>query len=385
MILLNGLSIIICMTFPVSVNEGYLLDFRFIPLIITFIYGGFRVGLTLSVILIGYRYAIGGTGFYLGGLLITVFLLTAFWFILPRAKKWGSKWRNLYPFIILTFSLIIFALGTQVLNDYIFSASEIKLWVWFSALSYLTFWVVIHLHNSFHELEVMNEKVIQFEKNHTINHLLVYISQQMLSPLKSAKCYVELLEKESLTKQQLLQVIQAKNELSQAESFLEHYLTVMDEKFTEQKEMSFVKELQGVVLLMKSYAQVHHVQLLYTSTAEEDVTIKGDPGMLRFALLNIIKNGVEACSPNGCVNISLHEMLKDVYIVIEDNGNGIPKQVLSQIGKPLSSGKLNGTGLGLASTYKITESMGGRVEVESYLNKGTVFSLYFPKWVSIEA
>lgn len=127
------------------------------------------------------------------------------------------------------------------------------------------------------------------------------------------------------------------------------------------------------------------MQLLYTSTAEEDVTIKGDPGMLRFALLNIIKNGVEACSPNGCVNISLHEMLKDVYIVIEDNGNGIPKQVLSQIGKPLSSGKLNGTGLGLASTYKITESMGGGVEVESDLNKGTVFSLYFPKWVSIEA
>lgn len=95
----------------------------------------------------------------------------------------------------------------------------------------------------------MNEKVIQFEKNHTINHLLVYISQQMLSPLKSAKCYVELLEKESLTKRQLLQLNQAKNELSQAESFLDHYLTVMDEKFTEQKEMSFVKELQGVVLL----------------------------------------------------------------------------------------------------------------------------------------
>lgn len=288
-IVLNGLSIIICMTFPVLINDGYQLAFRFILMIIAFI------------------------------------------------------------------------------------------------LNYLTITFVIYLHNSFHELEVMNEKVIQFEKNHTINHLLVYISQQMSAPLKSAKCYMELLEKAPLTKQQSLHLIKTKNELSQAESCLNHYLTVMDEKFTEQKEMSFVKELQDVVFLMKSYAQMHQVQLIYTSTAEEDVTIKGDPGMLRFALLNIIKNGVEACSPNGCVNISLHEMLKDVYIVIEDNGNGIPKQVLNQLGKPLSSGKLNGTGLGLASTYKITESMGGRVEVESDVNKGTVFSLYFPKWVSVEA
>ncbi|WP_335501661.1 ATP-binding protein [Neobacillus drentensis] len=135
---------------------------------------------------------------------------------------------------------------------------------------------------------------------------------------------------------------------------------------------------------MKSFAKIHQVELIYTSTANDDVTIKGDPGLLRFALINIIKNGVEASAPKGSVNISLHEMLTDVYIVIEDNGNGMPKKILSQLGKPLASRKLNGTGLGLASTYKITECMGGRVKVESDVNKGTIFSLYFPKWVSLE-
>ncbi|MCL6573918.1 MAG: sensor histidine kinase [Bacillus sp. (in: Bacteria)] len=381
---LNGLSIIICMTFPVSINEGYLLDFRFIPLIIAFIYGGYKVGLSLSILLIGYRFVLGGTGFYLGGLWMTVILLIAFWFILPRAEKWGIKWRAMYPLIILTISLVIFALGTQFLDDYTFSLAEIQLWFWFSILNFLTFWVLVHLHNSFKEMEEISEKVIQFEKNHTINHLLVYISQQMLSPLKSANCFLELMEQEPLTKHQSLQLIQAKSELIQAERCLEHYLMFMDDKWKEQKDMSFVKELLNVVQLMKSYAQIQQVELIYTSTAEEDVSIKGDPSMLRFALLNIIKNGIEACSPNGRVNIYLHEMLKDVYIVIEDNGIGIPKQVLYQLGKPLSSGKVNGTGLGLASTYKITESMGGRIEVESVENNGTVFSLYFPKWSSIE-
>ncbi|MGG3469910.1 HAMP domain-containing sensor histidine kinase [Neobacillus pocheonensis] len=188
------------------------------------------------------------------------------------------------------------------------------------------------------------------------------------------------MEEGPLSKQQTLYLLQSKNELNQAERSLDHYLAFMGEGSIERKEMSFVDDLKEVVQLMKSYADMHKVDLIFTSTAEEEVSIKGDPALLRFALLNIIKNGIEACTPNGRVNISLHEMLKEVFIVVEDNGSGIPSQVLSQIGKPLRSGKVNGTGLGLTSTFKITESMGGRVEVESDINKGTVFSLYFPKW-----
>jgi two-component system sporulation sensor kinase B len=377
---LSALSIIICMTFPVSINKGYVLDFRFIPLIIAFIYGGYRIGLYLSVLLIGYRLAIGGVGFYLGGLWMTIFLLTAFWFILPRMEKWSTKWRSLYPYLLLTITLVFFALGTQFLADYTFTFPKLSLWLWFSLLSYLTFWTVLHLQNSFKEMEAMSEKVIQFEKNHTINHLLVYISQQTLSPMKSANCFLEMIEDEPLTARQSYQLLQAKNELNQAERSLDHYLTFMDKKWKENKDMSFVKELQEVFGLMKSYAEMHQVDLIYTSTAEEDVSIKGDPSLLRFALMNVIKNAIEACQPKGRVNICLHEMLKDVYIVIEDNGKGIPLQILNQLGKPLSSGKVNGTGLGLASTYKIAESMGGRVEVESNVDEGTIFSLYFPKW-----
>jgi nitrogen-specific signal transduction histidine kinase len=49
------------------------------------------------------------------------------------------------------------------------------------------------------------------------------------------------------------------------------------------------------------------------------------------------------------------------------------------LGQPLHSGKENGTGLGIAVAYKITESLGGKIEVESKKGVGTTFSLYFPK------
>lgn len=101
--------------------------------------------------------------------------------------------------------------------------------------------------------------------------------------------------------------------------------------------------------------------------------------MVRFALINLIKNAIEACDPKGQVTICLHDMLKEIYIVIEDNGSGIPASLLPSLGKPLPTAKVNGTGLGLVSTYKIAEFMGGRVEVESSPEEGTTFSLYFPK------
>ncbi len=378
---LCGFSLFICMTFPVSINEGYILDFRFIPLILVFLYGGFRSGLVLSILLIINRFTIGGIGFYLGGLWMTAFFLTVFYFTLQHMDKWNHKRQKAYPYVLLTCSLIFFGLGTQFLDDYTFMLSEINLWFWFSVLNYLTLWMVMYLQNSLSEVEVLNEKVIQFEKNHMINHLIVFISQQMSVPIKTANHYLQLLEEEGLTKQQSVQLYQAKNELVQAENNLNQYHTLMDIKANQPEEISLAKELREIVKLMKPYSKLHEVEIIYTSTAQEDIAVKGDPSMLRFALLNIIKNGIEACSPNGHVNVCLHEMLKEVYIVIEDNGGGIAPKVLDQLGKPLTSGKINGTGLGLASTFKITESMGGRVEVDSKVNIGTVFSVYFPKWI----
>lgn len=378
--ILCGISIIICMTFPVSIHNDYILDFRFIPLIIAFIYGGYRVGFILSLLLLTYRFMIGGIGFYLGGLVMTTILVVAFQFILPHAEKWNSSWKKYYPYVLLTCSLLVFALGTQFLDDYAFTKQEIALWVWFSLLNYMTFWMFMYLQNTMKEMEDVSHKIIQFEKDHALNHLLIFISQQLSSPLSHAKEMISLVKEEPLTSHQNYFLKKIQSELSQANTSLEQYLSIMKENIGKQGVWSFVDEIENIVDLMKLYADVHQVELIYRSTAEEDVSFNGDRTMVRFALINLIKNAIEACGPEGQVTICLHEMLKEVYIVIEDNGGGIPSNMLSKLGKPLPTSKENGTGLGLVSTYQIAQSLGGRVEVESKPNEGTTFSLYFPKW-----
>lgn len=56
--------IVLTMSYPIKFSEGYIYDFRIIPFIISFVYGGTIPGLINVLILLTYRFIIGGNGFY---------------------------------------------------------------------------------------------------------------------------------------------------------------------------------------------------------------------------------------------------------------------------------------------------------------------------------
>jgi two-component system, sporulation sensor kinase B len=377
--LLCGLSIIICMTFPLTFAKELHLDFRFIPLIVSFFYGGFSTGLILTAVMMVYRFLLGGQGVYVEGLGIPFFTLLIFALILPRYDNWRKNKQVFFTYLCLTLSFFFFVFETHLLDGYTFTKHELFLWIIFCIFNYITFWMVLYLQTSLKEMEEMSTKVIQFEKSHAINHLLVYISQQIFSPILSSKQSLnQMKDDSSLSPGQSFYITQALNELNQAEHSLKDYMTVMDPMHNDQNSIQLTKMIQETVQMINPFASLNNVELQFLSTAENDIMIK-DYTLLRFALLNLIKNGVEACGPGGRVGVFLHELIDQFYILIEDNGPGLSAEVSSHLGQPLHSGKDNGTGLGIAVAYKITESLGGKIEVESKKGIGTTFSLYFPK------
>ena len=62
--LFPGISIILCMVYPVVVDDNFILDFRRIPFILGALYGGKWVAIVYLIITLTYRFALGGTGFY---------------------------------------------------------------------------------------------------------------------------------------------------------------------------------------------------------------------------------------------------------------------------------------------------------------------------------
>ena len=106
------------------------------------------------------------------------------------------------------------------------------------------------------------------------------------------------------------------------------------------------------------------------------VHFAGDARMLRGAIANLIENALQA-APHGTVLLGSHTVDSKVVVSVEDNGPGVPSEVLPRIFDPYFSTKSAGTGLGLAIARKAVEEHGGSVHAEN-LNPGFRVSIELP-------
>lgn len=100
-------------------------------------------------------------------------------------------------------------------------------------------------------------------------------------------------------------------------------------------------------------------------------------------LNNIIKNGIQSSQMSqkeqAQIDIALIEVNKKFKILIKDNGNGVPEDLIEKIFEPNFTTKSSGTGLGLAITKKFIEQMHGQVELESKFGEGALFTIILKK------
>jgi len=106
-----------------------------------------------------------------------------------------------------------------------------------------------------------------------------------------------------------------------------------------------------------------------------------DPSALKQVFLNVILNAKEAMPSGGELKIRTDCLQADfsyILIEIQDSGQGISEENMGKIFLPGFTTKSDGTGLGLYVTKSITEKLGGKIEVESKLGRGTKFKILLP-------
>jgi PAS domain S-box-containing protein len=114
--------------------------------------------------------------------------------------------------------------------------------------------------------------------------------------------------------------------------------------------------------------------------------VAGDEGLLRQALLNLVRNAAEACSEGaagGGQVVLKGEMLRGEEggtqrILVLDNGPGMEEASLSKLFRPFYTTKADGTGLGLAVVQKIIVQHGGQVEARNRPEGGAAFTVTLP-------
>jgi signal transduction histidine kinase len=116
------------------------------------------------------------------------------------------------------------------------------------------------------------------------------------------------------------------------------------------------------------------------STVEPGLScVEADATMLRQALLNLVKNAIQAMPSGGRLKASLHSGRDGrVELRLEDTGVGIPPEHLEKIFDLYFTTKEGGTGIGLSLVYRTIQLHHGDVDVESTPGKGSSFVIKLP-------
>jgi signal transduction histidine kinase len=125
-----------------------------------------------------------------------------------------------------------------------------------------------------------------------------------------------------------------------------------------------------------------------TEIAPDLWAFNADAEELYFALLNLCRNAADAMPEGGAIIVAARNVESSagaaqgfVEIVVADDGEGMPEEVLSQAFTPYFTTKAagSGTGLGLAQVQRFVEGRGGAVGIESKLDAGTRVRLFLPR------
>lgn len=111
---------------------------------------------------------------------------------------------------------------------------------------------------------------------------------------------------------------------------------------------------------------------------DDELLIDADRAEIKRVITNLCGNALNYTNKGGTIDIHVKAQSGDLIFSVIDNGNGIPKEDLPHLFMRFSQGtskkRSTGTGLGLYLSRQIIEAHGGKIWVESKVNKGSEFS-----------
>ncbi len=129
--------------------------------------------------------------------------------------------------------------------------------------------------------------------------------------------------------------------------------------------------------LMTPPAQLAHVAMDVESPSGP-VPLRGDADLIKQAVLNLVTNAIEAMKEGGSLHLKTACNNGAVTLEVSDSGPGIPPALRNKVFQLYFTTKGQGSGIGLAMTYRAVQLHNGTIEFESAEGQGTTFRLQFP-------
>lgn len=225
------------------------------------------------------------------------------------------------------------------------------------------------------QLERFNNELQRSEKMDIISELAASVAHEVRNPLQVTKGFLQLLEEKSEPKEKGYLNL-ALEELERASNIITDFLTFAKPELEQITLIDISREfkhIEGILLPLANFEG---------GTVEIDIPsgllIRGNSSKFKQALINMIKNSIEALGDQGLIRIWAYTVNGEIQIHIHDNGQGMDAEEIIRLGEPYYSNKTKGTGLGLMVTFRIIEAMDGTITFTSEKGIGTVAIICFP-------
>ncbi|MCD1259935.1 hypothetical protein B5M42_013950 [Paenibacillus athensensis] len=375
--IIGGICAVFCVTLPISF-DGFRWDLRWVPLILTFLYGSRRAGLLATVMMLLYRIAQGGDALFL--VYFPVLLNTLYLSLLrPRFIQWQPWVRvpmlvacGLFSFCVTLSHLYIYS---RVKHETLFFQHGISSVLIIAALYVVTMLVAGLLIENIAETFKMRQELAQSEKLMVMSELAASVAHEIRNPLTVVRGFLQL-TRETLVDKNKEFITTAIAELDRAEKIISDYLSFAKPQLEHISELSLVEIVRTTTDLIQAYAVMHGVELQVRLSGNP--LLNSDKYKLQQVLMNVMKNAVEAIEGGGTVEIEIAERKDQAIVLVTDTGKGMTPEQLKRLGSPYYSMKETGTGLGLMVTFRLIEAMKGTIRFTSVPGTGTQVEMMFP-------
>jgi signal transduction histidine kinase len=332
---LNGLSILLVISFAYAIVAHNLLDINFI----------FRKTIMYSVL------ATIITMLYFGIILIceNVFRIYC-----------GYKSFPLSFFVLIFFLLLFQPLKNhiqRILDKYFFRGSIAQI---------------------DEENVKLRDELQKTEKLKAVATLAAGMAHEIKNPLTSIKTFTEYIDKKKDDPEFMKKYKQiVSGEVDRIDRTVRQLLDFSKPSELRLKSTDINLLLEETLSLLSNDFLKHNIRIVKRYAPLPPISV--DPAQMKQVFLNLLLNAIDSMKSGGNITVKTEIKTRDrISIEIKDAGKGIGKADLKHIFDPFFSKKDGGTGLGLSVVHGIIEKHGGKIEVESHCGKGTSFSVVLP-------
>ena len=238
--------------------------------------------------------------------------------------------------------------------------------------------VIIKDETSLAEIE---KGISGLQKNAAMGELLTEFAHDVRNIINRITTGLQVLVKKMNPDESVLSSIQEiQNECFNLTDLMESVLSFSRQKPENYQLINIKTMIDGIILRSQKKSEISSISLIFKPN-DGDFYTKMDQRSMERVITNLINNGIEAIGEGGgTISVTLSTCMdKPGYLLIQiaDTGPGIPKTIQSKLYKKFSTGKVEGTGLGLFIAQKIIEDHKGSIDLETFPG-GTIFKIYLP-------